>query len=139
MAQTKVLRNTYVDGNKVETVMFPSETMFFKSQYSKKDTAFIGIMVDSITPKIVSPKLYSFLPKGEIDMHSGIFMTFFDGSTEWFPIIYKDKSTNYVEYGFSTTAYKSLCRKRISSILVGVSNYYKKEYETYFIDFLKLI
>ena len=118
---------------------YPSYTMFFKSKYNKKDTVFIGIESDSIKYNIVSPKLYAFMPKEEITNHNGLTIDFEDGTREWFHIEYIDKSINFVEYQFSGTAYSNLARKKITNISLGVSSYYSDNYQTYFIDFIKML
>lgn len=140
-AQMNLVTNRTIDLISKKTIVskYPNYTMFFKSKYNKKDTVFIGIEADSIHPEIISPKLYAFVPKGEITNHTGLLIKFEDGTKEWFPIQYIDKEIGFVEYQFSNTAGVSLATKKVNGIILGVSNYYSKDYQTYFIDFIKLL
>lgn len=131
--------NSIIDGKGKEVVtFFPSYTMFF--QCNKVDTVFIGIKADSINSRVVSPNIYTFLPKYKLINHKFLSIEFDDGTVENFPVVYVDKAEGYVEYNFSVTAYSSLSNKKVTYIgLDGTSKYNNKEYVTYFIDFLKLL
>lgn len=131
--------NSIIDGKGKEVItFFPSYTMFF--QCNKVDTVFIGIKADSINSRVVSPNIYTFLPKYKLINHKFLSIGFDDGTVENFPVVYVDKTEGYVEYNFSVTAYSSLSNKKVTYIgLDGTSKYNNKEYVTYFIDFLKLL
>jgi len=131
--------NTLFDGKGKEIVtFFPNYTMFF--QCNKVDTVFVGIKADSINKRVVSPNLYTFLPKSKLINHKFLSVGFEDGTVENFPVVYVDKIEGYVEYNFSATAYSSLSNKKVTYIgLDGISKYNNKEYVTYFMDFLKLL
>ena len=120
------------------TTIFPSYTMFFEC--GKTDTVFVGIKADSINPRVVSPNLYTFIPKYKLINHKFLVVYFEDGTIENFPVVYIDKQEGYVEYNFSKTAYASLSNKKVKSIGFDAnSKYNNPEYTTYFIDFLKLL
>jgi hypothetical protein len=139
-AKMELLRdNTLFDSKGKEIVtLFPSYTMFFQS--GKIDTIFVGIKADSINKRVVSPNLYTFLPKIKLVNHKFLSVGFEDGTIENFQVVYIDKSEGYVEYNFSQTAYASLSNKKVTYIgLDGISKFNNKEYVTYFMDFLKLL
>lgn len=131
--------NTLFDGKGKEIVtLFPNYTMYFEC--SKVDTVFVGIKADSINSRVVSPNLYTFLPKVKLINHKFLSVGFEDGTVENFPVVYVDKLEGYVEYNFSKTAYSSLSNKKVTYIgLDGISKFNNKEYVTYFMDFLKLL
>jgi len=131
--------NTLIDGKGKNIVtFFPSYTMFFEC--GKVDTLFVGIKADSINKRVVSPNLYTFLPKYKLINHKFLSVGFEDGTVENFPVVYVDNSEGYVEYNFSSTAYSSLSNKKITYIgLDGLYKYNNKTYITYFMDFLKLL
>lgn len=132
--------NSLSNGNKKIITMFPSYTMFFMPKGNIKDTLFVGIKADSITPKVVSPNIYSFIPLNKLVNHKFMSIGFEDGTTEKINVVYVDKATGYVEYNFNTTSYISLIRKKISYISFDVmSKYNSSNYDTYFMDFLKLL
>lgn len=139
--QTKmelVRDNSLSYGKDKITTIFPSYTMFFEC--GKTDTVFVGIKADSINPRVVSPNLYTFIPKYKLINHKFLVVYFEDGTIENFPVVYIDKQEGYVEYNFSKTAYASLSNKKVKSIGFDAnSKYNNPEYTTYFIDFLKLL
>lgn len=120
------------------TTLFPSYTMFFEC--GKVDTVFVGIKADSINPRVVSPNLYTFVPKYKLINHKFLVVYFEDGTIENFPVVYIDNQEGYVEYNFSKTAYASLSNKKVKSIgFDATSKFNNSEYATYFMDFLKLL
>lgn len=136
-----LLRDTSLNyGKNKVTTLFPSYTIFFESKYSPSDTMFVGIKADSINPRVVSPNLYTFVPKTYLINHKFLLIGFEDGTAEKFPVVYIDKSEGYVEYDFTVTAYASLKHKKVSYIgFDSFSKFNSKECVTYFMDFLKLL
>ncbi len=132
--------NTTTYGDKKITTLFPNYTLFFESKYSPQDTMFVGIKADSINKRVVSPNLYTFVPKKFLINHKFLLVGFEDGSVEKFPVVYIDRTEGYVEYNFTNTAYASLKQKKVSYI--GFDSFMKfnnKDSVTYFMDFLKLL
>lgn len=132
--------NSLTNGYGKITTLFPSYTIFFQSKDNLKDTLFVGIKADSINPEVVSPNIYTFIPKSKLVNHKFLAIGFEDGTIEKLNVVYFDKVNGYVEYNFNTTSYVSLIRKKITYIgFDGITKYNSLDYATYFMDFLKLL
>jgi len=84
--------------NKTVVRKFKKEYMKFPSPINKKDTLYVGVMADSISPQLLSLSLFGYFPENLNLKGMIVIIEFQDGSEDVFNLASVDE-TNYAVFG----------------------------------------